>query len=129
MSARRSSVRKKKFRFSSPTVLRGDAPFLGATVKEWDDVFTRNFSKNLAEVRRLVLSGAHKRNAATATSFDLGSARLPRDELATETSQTPPVRFVDDKQISPLPTFVTLTTLKELSCDQECDDAGAKKLR
>ncbi len=122
-------MRKKKFRFSSPTVLRGDAPFLGATVKDWDDAFTGNFSSNLAELKRLVLSDAPKRSAATATSFDLGSARLPRDELATVTSQTPPVRFVDDKQISPLPRFITLTTLKALSIDRECDDEGAKKLR
>ena len=122
-------MRKKKFRFSSPTVLRGDAPFLGATVKDWDDALTGNFSRTLAEVKRLVQSEAHKRNVATATSFDLGSARLPRDDLATVTSSTPPVRFVDDKQISPLPTFTTLTTLKALSVDQERDNAGAKKVR
>jgi len=120
---------KKKSRFSSPTVLPRDAPFLGATVKDWDDAFTGNFSSTLAELKRLVLSDAPKRSAATATSFDLGSARLPRDELATVTSQTPPVRFVDVKQISPLPTFITLTTLKALSVDQECDNAGAKKVR
>ena len=38
-------------RFDSPGVLRGDAPFLGATVKEWDDALTGNMEKTLAEIK------------------------------------------------------------------------------
>lgn len=48
---------KSKFRFSSPTVLHGDAPFLGATVQEWDDFFTGNMDASLAKVKELALTG------------------------------------------------------------------------
>ncbi len=40
-------------RFSDPTVLREDAPFLGATVKVWDDLLTGNMEKSLAKVKHL----------------------------------------------------------------------------
>lgn len=60
-------------RFSSPTVLRGDAPFLGATVKQWDDALTGNMEKSLARVKILAQGNAPKRDVSTATTFDLAS--------------------------------------------------------
>jgi hypothetical protein len=61
-------------RFSSPTVLRGDAPFLGATVKEWDDAFTGNMEKSLAKVKILAHADSPKRDVSKATTFDLASS-------------------------------------------------------
>lgn len=66
-------VRNRTLRFSSPTVLRGDAPFLGATVQEWDDAITGNLDKTLAEVKLRAMGNGPKRDAAQATTFDLAS--------------------------------------------------------
>lgn len=44
-------MKLKVRRFSSPTVLKGDAPFLGATVQEWDKAITGNMDKTLAQVK------------------------------------------------------------------------------
>lgn len=42
--------------FSSPTLLKGDAPFLGATVQEWDKAITGNMDRTLAEVKRRAMN-------------------------------------------------------------------------
>jgi len=60
-------------RFDSPGVLRGDAPFLGATVKEWDDALTGNMEKTLAEIK-LRTANAPKRDASEAVTSDLASS-------------------------------------------------------
>lgn len=60
-------------RFDSPGVLRGDAPFLGATVKEWDDALTGNMGKTLADIKQRTAT-APKRDASTAVTSDLASA-------------------------------------------------------
>lgn len=60
-------------RFSSPTILRGDAPFLGATVEQWDKAITGEMDKTLAEVRQLVTGNGPKRDASKATTFDLAT--------------------------------------------------------
>lgn len=124
-------MRKTKFRFSSPTVLRGDAPFLGGTVQQWDDAFTGNMDKTLAEVKKLALS-APKRDVSLATTFDLASSKPVRDlrrksELEqADAHQVSPVQFVDDDgQSWSLPMFVTRTTLSTLLVDDQGDDAGA----
>jgi hypothetical protein len=78
---------KNKLRFQAPTVLRADAPFLGATVQQWDDVFTGNMERSLAEVRKLAL-------ARTTVKF-VDDEQLP----------------------SRLPIFVTRTSLKSLLVD------------
>ena len=104
---------KTKFRFSSPTVLRGDAPFLGATVQQWDDAFTGNMDKSLAEVKKLAMSVAERNRLATTAVDDQG-----------QPGARPPVRFVDDPRTGPLPRFVTRTTLRDLLLDDQVDDAG-----
>lgn len=60
-------------RFSFPTVLRGDAPFLGATVKVWDDALTGNMEKSLARVKILAQGNGPKRDVSKVTTFDLAS--------------------------------------------------------
>ena len=65
----RSSVN----RFTSPAVLRGDAPFLGATVQVWDEAITGNMEKTLAEVKSLAMGNGPKRDASKATTSDLAS--------------------------------------------------------
>jgi hypothetical protein len=65
-------VRSAK-RFSSPTVLRGDAPFLGATVQVWDDALTGNMEKSLAKVKKLAMGNGPKKDVSKATTFDLAS--------------------------------------------------------
>ena len=60
-------------RFSAPTVLKGDAPFLGATVEQWDKAITGEMDKTLAEVRQLVTGNGPKRDASKATTFDLAT--------------------------------------------------------
>ena len=60
-------------RFASPGVLHGDAPFLGATVKEWDDALTGNMEKSLAEIKLRAATGS-KRDASKAVTSDLASA-------------------------------------------------------
>jgi hypothetical protein len=47
-------MRKNKLRFQAPTVLRADAPFLGATVQQWDDVFTGNMEKSLGPYKSAI---------------------------------------------------------------------------
>ena len=66
-------VRSNSRRFSSPTILQGDAPFLGATVQEWDTAFTGNMDKTLAEVKRRAMGNGPKRDASKAITFDLAS--------------------------------------------------------
>lgn len=116
-------MRKTKFRFSSPTVLRGDALFLGGTVQQWDDAFTGNMDKTLAKVKKLALS-APKRDVSLATTFDLASSKSVRDlrrrseQEHADAHQVPPVQFVDDDgHACPLPMFVTRTTLITLLGD------------
>jgi hypothetical protein len=67
------TIRSKSSRFSSPTVLRNDTQILGATAQEWDKALTGNMDKTLAEVKRLAMGSAPKRDASKATSFDLAS--------------------------------------------------------
>lgn len=59
-------------RFSSPGVLQGDAPFLGATVQQWDDTLTGNMEKSLADIKRRTAS-APKRDVSEAVTSDLAS--------------------------------------------------------
>ena len=66
-------TRGDSHRFSSPTGLKGDAPFLGATVQEWDQAITGNMEKTLAEVKLRAMSNSPKRDASKATTFDLAS--------------------------------------------------------
>lgn len=66
-------LRSNSRRFSSPTVLKDDTPFLGATVQEWDEVITGNMDKTLAEVRLRAMGSGPKREASTATTFDLAT--------------------------------------------------------
>ena len=66
-------VRSIVRRFSSPTILKGNAPFLGATVQEWDKAITGNMDKTLAEVKLRAMGNGPKRDASKATTFDLAS--------------------------------------------------------
>ena len=66
-------IRTSARRFSSPTVLKGDAPFLGATVQEWDKAITGNMDKTLAQVKLRAMGQGPKRDASKATTFDLAS--------------------------------------------------------
>lgn len=66
-------IRTSARRFSSPTVLKGDAPFLGATVQEWDKAITGNMDKTLAQVKLRAMGNGPKRDASKATTFDLAS--------------------------------------------------------
>lgn len=83
---------KNKLRFQAPTVLRADAPFLGATVQQWDDAFTGNMEKSLAKVKKLALTRA--------------SVQFVDDK-------DPPAS---------LPMFVTRTSLNFLLADDREDD-------
>lgn len=65
-------MRGKADRFASPTSLRGDAPFLGATVKQWDHAIVGNMEQTLAQIKRRAESGP-KRDVNDATTFDLAS--------------------------------------------------------
>lgn len=67
-------------RFYAPGVLKGDAPFLGATVAEWDRAITGNMGKTLADIK-LRTDNAPKRDASQAVTSDLASAVSKR--LAT----------------------------------------------
>ncbi len=76
--SRRDNVMKLKLRssarrFSSPTVLKGDAPFLGATVQEWDKAIVGNMDKTLALVKLRAMGAGPKRDATKAATFDLAS--------------------------------------------------------
>jgi hypothetical protein len=103
---------KTKFRFNSPTVLRGDAPFLGTTVQQWDDAFTGNMNKALAKVKKLAESAAERQRLAT----------IVDDQLRAQ--GRPSVRFVDDPRTGPMPMFVTRTTLRDLLVDGEIPDVS-----
>ncbi len=61
-------------RFGSPTVLKDDDPFLGATVKEWDEALTGNIEKTLTDLKVRTSGNTPKRDISKATSFDLASA-------------------------------------------------------
>ncbi len=65
--------RSSSHRFASPTVLRGDSAFLGATVDVWDKAITGEMEKTLAEVKLRALDKAAHRDASKATTFDLAS--------------------------------------------------------
>lgn len=66
-------VRGDSRRFSFPTILKGDAPFLGATVQAWDKAITGNMDKTLAQVKLRAMSNGPKPDASKATTFDLAS--------------------------------------------------------
>lgn len=66
-------LRSSASRFSSPTVLNGDAPFLGATVQEWDRAIVGNMDQTLAQVKLRAMGSGPKRDATKATTFDLAS--------------------------------------------------------
>jgi hypothetical protein len=63
-------VRINSCSFSFPTILKGDALFLAATVQQWDKAITDNMDKTLAEFKL--------RGWATAPS-----AMLPRPSRST----------------------------------------------
>lgn len=65
-------MRGEAHRFKHPTVLRGDAPFLGATVRQWDNAIVGNMEQTLAEIKRHAALSP-KRDINTATTFDLAS--------------------------------------------------------
>jgi hypothetical protein len=66
-------LRSSVHRFTSPTVLNGDAPFLGATVQVWDAAITGNMDKTLADVKLRAMGNGPRRDATMATTFDLAS--------------------------------------------------------
>lgn len=72
------TIRASAPRFSAPTELKGDSPFLGATVQEWDDALTGNMHKSVAEVKRRAMDTAVKRDASKATSTDVASSFAAR---------------------------------------------------
>jgi hypothetical protein len=59
-------------RFKAPTTLRSDAPFLGATVRQWDHAIVGNMEQTLAQIKRRA-ELAPKRDVNTATTFDVAS--------------------------------------------------------
>ncbi len=67
-------IRSNVGRFGSPTELKGDTPFLGATVEEWDVAITGDMEKSLAQVKARAMAKAPKRNVADTTAFDLASS-------------------------------------------------------
>lgn len=119
-------MRKTKSRFGAPTVLMWDAPFLGATVKAWDDALTGNMGKSLAEVKRLV--EVHEGKGQLTTTFDFACPEPVRDlqsaigQEKVNMDKAPQVRFVDDGTILPLPVFVTRTKLNSLLAEEHDDD-------
>jgi hypothetical protein len=60
-------------RFSNPTVLNTEAPFLGATVREWDRAITGDIDKTLNTIKLQAMGNGPKRDASKATTFDLAS--------------------------------------------------------
>ena len=66
-------IRSSARRFSSPSVLKGDSPFLGATVQEWDKAITGDMDKTLAQVKLRAMGNGPKRDASKAITFDLAS--------------------------------------------------------
>jgi hypothetical protein len=69
----RPQLRNPK-RFSSPTILDENAPFFGATIKEWDQALTGGLDKTLAELKRRTSIDGKKRDASSAQASDLASA-------------------------------------------------------
>jgi len=65
-------MRGKADRFTSPTKLQGDAPFLGATVRQWDHAIVGNMEQTLAQIKKRA-EFAPKRDVNEATTFDLAS--------------------------------------------------------
>ena len=65
-------MRGESYRFKHPTTLRGDTPFLGATVRQWDQAIVGNMEQTLAEIKRHA-ELSPKRDVNTATTFDLAS--------------------------------------------------------
>lgn len=65
-------MRGEASRLKHPTTLRGDAPFLGATVRQWDQAIVGNMEQTLAEIKRHA-ELSPKRDVNTATTFDLAS--------------------------------------------------------
>jgi len=59
-------------KFSAPTVLRKDTPFLGATVGAWDAAMTGHMQEKLNEVKQIAATGP-KRKVSDAKSFDVAS--------------------------------------------------------
>jgi hypothetical protein len=55
-------------RFDSPTVLKGDTPFLGATVDDWDKAITGNMDKSLADLKARISGSTAKNDAPEATT-------------------------------------------------------------
>lgn len=47
---------RKKMQFQHPTELRDDAPFLGATVGEWDKALTGNMQQTLHDLKSRLTS-------------------------------------------------------------------------
>lgn len=73
----KSKARSER-RFGSPTVLKDDDPFLGATVKEWDEALTGNIEQTLAKLKARTAGDSPRRDIATATTFDLASTLSKR---------------------------------------------------
>lgn len=67
-------TRRHPRQFAAPTVLKGDTPFLGATVEQWDKALTGNMAETMVKVRARVQSNAPKRDVSKATTFDLASS-------------------------------------------------------
>lgn len=67
-------------RFRSATVLKGSDPFLGTTVREWDEALTGNIEKTLTKLKARRAGNAPKPDISKATSFDLASAVSKRLE-------------------------------------------------
>lgn len=61
-------------RFDSPTVLKVDAPFLGATVGAWDKAITGNIEATLVQVKKRAMGGAAKRDISQAVTSDVASS-------------------------------------------------------
>jgi len=66
-------VRINSCSFSFPTILKGDALFLAATVQQWDKAITDNMDKTLAEFKLRAMGNGPKRDASKAITFDLAS--------------------------------------------------------
>lgn len=124
-------MRKAKFRFNSSTVSTADVPIPGAADKECDDGLTRKMDKFPPAVTKPALS-AQDGNVSLATNYDLASLEQFRDlrsitgQERLEAYEAPKVQFIDeDGPTSPLPMFVTRTTLVALFADEQGNDADA----
>ncbi|SHN12963.1 hypothetical protein SAMN05192549_104504 [Duganella sacchari] len=59
-------------RFSAPTTLRGESPFLGATVQVWDRAIVGNMEQTLLGIKERAQRGP-QRDISTATTSDVAS--------------------------------------------------------